>query len=207
MSEPSTYLLAESHSDNFRPYIDVYTQVTSRRTLTSVARPGEATDDQLDAFAYALKSHLRDGDVSVSQLAAKIGVNRNTIYLWRDGKREPQRSQVFKLEKGLVIPSGSLSYLLGYIPIGGTITVETVIRHDRRLDPEDQERLVAEYRRLRGIAEVTPIDQGRRRGNVIEIGATERRPNAAEEGEEVAKIKTGRKARRPSPTDPEPDAP
>lgn len=112
-----------------------------------MARPREATDDQLASFAYALSSLLGGESKAVSKLAAAVGVDRNTVYLWRDGKREPQRHQVARLEAALEQPPGSLSRLLGYLPaLTEVVGTEAAIMRDPLLTDAGRAALLRAYR-------------------------------------------------------------
>jgi transcriptional regulator with XRE-family HTH domain len=108
-----------------------------------MARPREASGEQIAAFAHALSAHL-NGPHAATELAAEVGVDRNTIYYWRDGKREPQRAQVFKIEAALGLPAGALSHLLGYLPTGAW-SVEQAITADPSLSNAEKTAMLAAY--------------------------------------------------------------
>lgn len=108
-----------------------------------MARPRHADDRQLAAFAHALASHLT-GTHDTANLARSLGVDRATVYNWRDGKREPERSQVFAIETALGLPAGSLSHLLGYLPVGA-YSVEQAITSDPDLSASAKRALLAAY--------------------------------------------------------------
>lgn len=102
---------------SYATYNDVYRLLSNSRTLPHMARHGEATEAQREAFSHALRPHLEGDRGAASRLAGLLGVDRNTLYYWRDGKREPQRRQVFALERELGLPPGGLSHTLGYLPV------------------------------------------------------------------------------------------
>jgi len=104
----------------------------------------EATDEQLTAFAYAVRSHLVD-DRTQAWLSRAIGVSRQAVHDWlKDEPTEPRRERVFAIEEALELPPGTLSALLGYLPVT-RIGVEQAIASDPQLSPQQQRQLLAAY--------------------------------------------------------------
>lgn len=112
-----------------------------------MARHGEATAEQREAFAHALRSHLGNDPSAVTRLAETVGVHRVSAHRWQSGEREPQRREVFKIEQALGVPSGGLSHLLGYLPVGA-YDVEQAILTDPHLADADRGVLLGTYRSL-----------------------------------------------------------
>lgn len=112
----------------------------------SVARWGEASDEERSRFANALAPYLEDRN-AVSELANLLGVNRNAVYQWRSAQREPSRRQVFAIERALGLPPGALSHLLGYLPVTAW-AVEEAVYADGSLSDVGKGAMMRLYRSL-----------------------------------------------------------
>lgn len=105
----------------------------------------------MGAFGDALKQLLTERNLSGNEVARRIGVTGTTISYWIAGKTQPTRDNVVRLEDELAVePRGSLLALAGYSVVDpGTPTVESLIRADPELDPEDKRVLLRILRMAR----------------------------------------------------------
>lgn len=108
-------------------------------------RDGEATQAQREAFGYALAVHVDNA----SDLARKVGVTSSAAALWLTAQREPSRRTVFDIEEALDLPPGSLSHLLGYLPVSAYPPgrTEEALEQDPDLSEEGRKTLLRVYRR------------------------------------------------------------
>lgn len=108
----------------------------------------EWSEDEAAAFGDAL-ARLRDTHgVSQERLAEQLGVTRALVGQWENRQTEPPRRQVFAIEERFQLRAGSLSRLLGYLPVTARSarSVPEAVDADPRLDTRDREMLKAMYR-------------------------------------------------------------
>lgn len=112
----------------------------------------EATDDQLREFGAALAIQLMGRPLS--WLAAEVGrvtgtsVTKQSAADWQSGVTEPLRVRVFAMEQVFELAPGSLSRLLGYLPVEAVpaATIEEAIRSDAGLSRRTRDALLGYYR-------------------------------------------------------------
>jgi transcriptional regulator with XRE-family HTH domain len=102
-------------------------------------------------FAEALRQLMADRGLSQRQLAERIGVTPSAVNFWAQGTSRPTRGNVIALEDELAVqPRGWLLNLADYRADSEPApTVESLIRADPGLDPEDKRvllRIVANAR-------------------------------------------------------------
>lgn len=68
--------------------------------------------------------------LSRSEVARKIGVSMQTIYLWETGRSQPLRKYVHALAATLHLPRGEL--LIGDFPADAPVSVEGLMEELRR---------------------------------------------------------------------------
>jgi transcriptional regulator with XRE-family HTH domain len=91
--------------------------------------------------------------LSQRQLGRAAGVSKAAVSQWEVGRSLPVPANVPNLERALELEPGTLSRLLGYLPITSgddktTLDVIEAIRRDARLGEHGQELLIAMYRQL-----------------------------------------------------------
>ncbi|HEU5383068.1 MAG TPA: helix-turn-helix transcriptional regulator [Ktedonobacteraceae bacterium] len=64
--------------------------------------------DDEDTFADLLGRYRTDAGLTQNELAAKIGMSRNTIVKWENRTSRPKRGQVLRLAKALFLPKEKL---------------------------------------------------------------------------------------------------
>jgi len=91
-------------------------------------------------FTDALSQLLHERGISQNKLGERLGITGSAVSLWTTGKSLPTRENVERLEDELAVdPRGSLLELAGYHSgEDGAPTVESLIRGDPGLDPEDK---------------------------------------------------------------------
>jgi transcriptional regulator with XRE-family HTH domain len=109
--------------------------------------------DQRDAFPRALKRARMERRLSQRELSRALGVSHSAVSQWESGRVRPIPSKVAELEQALDLDPGTLSRLLGYLPIAtsdakAALTVLEAIRADPRLGDRERELLIAMYRQL-----------------------------------------------------------
>jgi len=97
-------------------------------------------EGQVTQLADALTQLLHERGLSQSELARRLDVTGSAVNLWANGRSRPSREHIERLEDELAVnPRGSLLELAGYHSgEDGTPTVESLIRADPGLDPEDK---------------------------------------------------------------------
>jgi len=106
----------------------------------------------VNQFAEALRQLMADRGLSQRQLAERIGVTPSAVNFWAHGTSRPTRGNVVALEDELAVePRGWLLNLADYRAEDNepTPTIESLIRADPGLDPEDKRvllRIVANAR-------------------------------------------------------------
>ena len=115
----------------------------------------ELTDEMRNAFAAALQAATKDADIDSNQIAAEITkatgqkLTGAAVRKWSHGgvPRTPQ--VVFKLERILGRPAGSLSRHLGYLPVGAPPTVAQALEADDEMTPLGRGIVLAAYEQAR----------------------------------------------------------
>lgn len=115
----------------------------------------EANEDQRQAFGAALERLLDDRDIGRGRLgaeiAAKLGLpnplTQSAVSQWVAGQTEPRRAYVFAAEECLDVPAGSLSRLLGYLPVSAVaaVSVEDALAADRGLSETARRIILSVY--------------------------------------------------------------
>jgi transcriptional regulator with XRE-family HTH domain len=91
--------------------------------------------------------------MSQAALARRLDISTQAVNQWAVGKTTPTRDRIVRLEDELAVqPRGSLLLLAGYSPNGSEDrpTIESLIRADETLSPEDKRvllRMLAVLRR------------------------------------------------------------
>lgn len=108
----------------------------------------EASPGQLADFAAALSVHVAGRQ---EWLADHLGVSQAAVSGWVTGRSEPPRMRVFAIEEALKLKPGSLSHLLGYLPVTArpVKTLAEAIEFDPHLDDRAREALRNVYRGFR----------------------------------------------------------
>lgn len=118
----------------------------------------DATIEQRQAFGRAVKRRLADlgrsrawlgGEVARLELGdAARPYTASAVTMWVNGETEATRSKVWAIEAALGAKPGSLSRLLGYLPLDArpVTTVAAAIEADPALGDEARRVLVAVYR-------------------------------------------------------------
>lgn len=99
-------------------------------------------------FGAALKAHLMErGKGARAKLALALGVSGEMVRKWETGENEPPRAQVWAIEEWLSLKAGTLSQLLGYLPLSAksSRSVLSAIDADPRLRESDRAILRAAY--------------------------------------------------------------
>jgi hypothetical protein len=105
--------------------------------------------DEYLAFAAAVRRHRQgSGFPTQARLGAALGVSWHAVGTWEKAIWAPAPDVVFELERLLALPGGTLSRLLGYLPVGAQPSVTAAIEADAKLD-EAGKRLVGDvYRQV-----------------------------------------------------------
>lgn len=122
----------------------------------AVATLKEPSNERV-AFGAALRSARTAAGLTQEELAEAMalggerGRGQSTLAQWEQGRSAPQAHQVFELERILAVKPGSLSKLLGFLPVAAVRSVcdvKTAIAEDPRLDDESRKILELTYRKL-----------------------------------------------------------
>lgn len=115
-----------------------------------------STDDEAERrrqFGQALREALAVRKKTQRDLGALLGgLSQPWISAWIAGDAEPVPLTVFEVERVLELVPGSLSKLLGYLPLDAvTVTADfdKVVKADPYLDDDAKKGLVSMYRSLR----------------------------------------------------------
>jgi transcriptional regulator with XRE-family HTH domain len=112
-----------------------------------------ATDDQKTAFRQSLRRERERRNLSQRALSRLTGVSHSAVSQWESGRALPEPTKVVLLEHALELEPGSLSRLLGYMPIArevdqAALEVMKALEADPRLGDREREFLAAMYREL-----------------------------------------------------------
>jgi hypothetical protein len=122
----------------------------------------DTSEEQRRAFGRAVRQRLEDLGRSRAWLGAEVArlelgdgaraYTASAVTMWVNGDTEPTRPKVWAIEEALGARSGSLSRLLGYLPLDArpVTSVPAAIEHDSLLDEEGRRVLSAVYRVLTG---------------------------------------------------------
>ena len=94
----------------------------------------------MSTFAEALRALIDERGMSQAELARRLGLSAQSISAWVTGTVTPTHENVVRIEDELAVDArGSLLKLAGY-SVDGPVeaTVESLIRADPGLDPEDK---------------------------------------------------------------------
>jgi len=94
----------------------------------------------LSTFSDALRALLQERGVSQAALARRLGLTPQAVSAWVTGGTTPSRDNVVLIEDELAVqPRGSLLTVAGWAHEDTAApTVESLIRADPGLDPEDK---------------------------------------------------------------------
>ncbi len=121
-----------------------------RSTREGAALPTPAQKDEFRRTLVETRTRRR---LSQRDLGKAAGVSKAAVSQWEVGRSLPVPAKVPNLERALELEPGTLSRLLGYLPITSgddktTLDVIEAIRRDARLGEHGQELLIAMYRQL-----------------------------------------------------------
>lgn len=105
----------------------------------------------MTALGDAIHEHLVEAGLTQSDLARRLGVTSSAVNGWARGKTPPSRENLERIEDELSVePRGALMRLAGYAaPDDAPPTVESLLRADPGLDPEDKRVLLRIIRMAR----------------------------------------------------------
>jgi transcriptional regulator with XRE-family HTH domain len=98
-------------------------------------------EDHVTRFGQALELILHERGMNQSELARRLDITASAVNLWVKGANQPSRNNIERIEDELAVnPRGSLLEAACYLPGGpqDSPTVESAIRSDPTLDPEDK---------------------------------------------------------------------
>jgi transcriptional regulator with XRE-family HTH domain len=109
--------------------------------------------EQKEEFRRVLKNTRARRRLSLAALGRATGVSKSAVAQWESGRSLPIPAKVPDLERALDLEPGTLSRLLGYLPITSgddktALDVIEAIRRDVRLGEHGQELLITMYRQL-----------------------------------------------------------
>jgi len=120
----------------------------------------DTSDEQRQAFGRAVRHRLEDLGRSRAWLGGEVArremgegsrpYTASAVTMWVNGDTEPTRPKVWAIEQTLGTKPGTLSRLLGYLPLDAraVTTVPGAIEQDSRLDQEARRILLAVYQVL-----------------------------------------------------------
>ncbi len=108
---------------------------------------------QRKAFGEALRVALAEREVRQVDLAKAIRTTQSSVSAWVTGAAEPAARTVFMIERVLDLPPGSLSRILGYLPVdvegpSSHLSLEQFVARTSELEPRAKRVLLATYRAL-----------------------------------------------------------
>ena len=94
----------------------------------------------MSTFAEALRTLIDERGMSQAELARRLGLSAQSVSAWVTGTVTPTHGNVVRIEDELAVDArGSLLTLAGYsTDCAAEPTVESLIRADSGLDPEDK---------------------------------------------------------------------
>jgi transcriptional regulator with XRE-family HTH domain len=112
-----------------------------------------ATAAQKAEFRGLLRQSRKRQRRSQRELASVLGVSHTAVSQWEAGRSLPAPNKMPDLERALELEPGSLSRLLGYLPITSgddkiSLDVIEAVRRDVRLGQHGQELLITMYLQL-----------------------------------------------------------
>lgn len=115
--------------------------------------PRAKTDDELnrgEQFAELLLQVMADNKWNQIDLGKRVGATQQAVSDWLSGKVPRDPDKVFNMEQALGLPGGSLSHVLGYVPVEES-HVPTAIAADPYLTEEWKRVMQATYRNARNL--------------------------------------------------------
>ena len=122
----------------------------------------DANSEQRRVFGLALRQRLEDLGHSRAWLGSEVArlelgdgaraYSASAVTMWVNGDTEPTRPKVWAIEAALGARPGTMSRLLGYLPVDArpVATVPAAIDADPLLGEEGRRVLVAVYRAVTG---------------------------------------------------------
>lgn len=105
-----------------------------------------------EAFGLRLREARREAGMNLVDVAAVVDASQQAVSAWEKGTRIPEDPQtVFALEEAVKVAPGTLSRILGYLPLDAesvpSAIVDSIIS-DGRLDTGMKRALIDIYRKL-----------------------------------------------------------
>jgi transcriptional regulator with XRE-family HTH domain len=111
----------------------------------------EDLDETRVRFGRALVEARKLQGVKQEELAERLGVTQSAVSFWENGRGEPSRADVFRIEDILHAQPGALSRILGYLPVTANTepcTFERFLAEDRNLTETGRQILRGVYREV-----------------------------------------------------------
>lgn len=101
-----------------------------------------------EEFLVAFKQALEDSGTSYRRLGELIGAGKDTVGLWVNGDQPIWPDEVFAVEHALDLPPGTLSQLVGYVPVSAPtpMTVIDAVDRDPKLNSQARRMVKSTYR-------------------------------------------------------------
>lgn len=114
-------------------------------------RPVEWTEEEAQTFRRAVDALRDTRGWSQKELGAALGVSGSLVGQWLRGVGEPPRHRVFELEEEFNLRPGTLSRIMGYLPLNAkpARTVTEAIDADSALTEPEREVLRSVYAGVR----------------------------------------------------------
>lgn len=110
---------------------------------------GAESDSERVVFGTALANARHDAGLTQEQLAARMNVAQSSVSGWECGHWDIPMETVFDIEHAVEVPPGTLSRLLGFMPIThANFDVEEAIEKDDALTPLSKVALRTMYQEL-----------------------------------------------------------
>ncbi len=129
--------------------------------MATAGTRGRRTEKPI-TFGEALRRALAAAGTSQRDLATELGLSsQSVVSQWISGTHEPSPSRVFAVEEALHLAPGTLSRLLGYLPLEAVpaLDVPAAVAADPALSAQNRAAVLAVYEVLR-----TRSSRGRRQG-------------------------------------------
>ncbi len=130
--------------------------------MATAATRGRRTSEKPITFGEALRRALAASGTSQRDLATELGLSsQSVVSQWISETHEPSPSRVFAIEEVLGLAPGTLSRLLGYLPLRAVpaLDVPAAVAADPELSSQNRAAVLAVYEVLR-----SRTSRGRRRG-------------------------------------------